>query len=123
MNEFDVEENAVDFDDEDLQGVYKDGFRLGQDFVHYNWQDIKITEDTDLDEFQDLVREACWEAEDNFRQYSPFEFTAKAFNDAGNSEEVWEKYEEGISDGIEDAIKSTCDEVALCEMKDYVSEI
>jgi len=123
MNEFNVEEVGADFDKEDLEGVYQQGFRLGNDFVQYNWQDVKITEDTELDEFQDLVREACWEAEDNFRQYSPFEFTAKIFNDAGNSEEVWEKYEEGISDGIEDAIKSTCDEVALYDMKDHNREV
>jgi hypothetical protein len=123
MNDFDVEENAVDFDDEDLEGVYKDGFRLGQEFVHCNWNGVKIEEDTDLDEFQDLVMSACYEAEDNFRQYSPFEFTAKAFNDAGNSDEVWENYEAGISDGIEDAINFICTEEALCEMKEYNREV
>jgi hypothetical protein len=40
------------------------------------------------------------EAESNGRQYSPFEFTAHAFNEAPNSDALWSEYERGIDAGI-----------------------
>lgn len=42
----------------------------------------------------------CSEAEENARQYSPFEFTAKEFNDSRNPDEVWAKYEAGLQRGF-----------------------
>ena len=40
------------------------------------------------------------EAEENSRQFSPFEFTAHELNEAPNSEEAWEAFDEGIADAF-----------------------
>lgn len=39
-------------------------------------------------------------SEENDRQFSPFEFTAKELNEAEDSEELWTAFDEGISTGI-----------------------
>lgn len=50
---------------------------------------------------EDCLSEAAFEAESNSRQYSPFEFFAKALNDAsGRSEGLWQAYEDGVGTGI-----------------------
>ena len=50
--------------------------------------------------FRGLSREDAQEAEENDRQFSPFEFIARDLNAAVNSEEVWERFEDGVNDGI-----------------------
>lgn len=59
------------------------------------------------DETEDYEKylEICYEVEENSRQFSPFEFTAKELNDLEETEdfEVWEAFELGIQDGIEEA--------------------
>jgi len=36
---------------------------------------------------------------EHYRQFSPFEFTAKEFNGSRYPEEVWEEYERGVWNG------------------------
>lgn len=61
-------------------------------------------EDFDLDEFEDKVRSTCWEADEGYRQYSPFEFFAHALNESFHPEELWEAYDTGIEEGVEDML-------------------
>ncbi len=104
-----------------LKELYDDGFRHGQDLFQYNYRDVKITEDMDVDEFRDKVFDICGEADDNSRQYSPFEFFAYELNAAENSEEAWERYESGIWDGVAESLDNLlADEEAFEELKlDY----
>ena len=43
--------------------------------------------------------------EENARQYSPFEFTAREFNDTKYPDEIWEKYDAGVAAGLRDSWK------------------
>ena len=89
------------------------GIDHGRSLFEFNIQDVPnaehvangtIDEDFDLNEFEDAVRTACWEADEGFRQYSPFEFFAHALNESEDSEELWDAYDEGITEGIEDML-------------------
>ena len=43
----------------------------------------------------------CLETEvEHYRQFSPFEFVAKEFNDSDNPDKYWENYEEGVATGV-----------------------
>ena len=49
---------------------------------------------------------AAWENEKNARSYSPFEFFAHEINMSGNrAEGLWEKYEEGVTVGINKGVR------------------
>ena len=68
------------------------GRNLGHDIARENY-DV----DMSYDENFDIAFEV---AIDSYRQYSPFEFFAQELNEADNSEELWESYDNGIADGI-----------------------
>jgi len=57
----------------------------------------KVTEENQWD----IVQSCAFEAENEDRQYSPFEFTASEFNKARNSEARWDAFDAGIADGIQ----------------------
>lgn len=75
--------------------AYQKGKERGEAIVEY-MEDLP----TDYDE---AITEA-YQIEENDRQFSPFEFTAQELNSAQYPDELWDKFEEGISDGIENAI-------------------
>lgn len=85
----------------DNDTIIRYGFNHGQDLVAYNCKDVKITEDMEYDEYLDAVRQLAWEAEENYRQYTPFEFFAKELNDEEDPDVAWDLYETAIGDGIE----------------------
>ncbi len=90
--------------------AYLSGFDRGYNCA--SWQDLpeigsvvrtdsdgRVT--VDEDNMWDVVQSQAYEAESNGRSFSPFEFTATEFNeDEENSEELWEAFDQGISDGI-----------------------
>lgn len=100
----------------DKQEIYDAGYDRG--FSIASWQDLpeigeKLPRHIDyigIGEIQDLndAREAflmlCSEAEDNNRQFTPFEFTARDLNDLDQDEtldfEPWDMFNDGISDGF-----------------------
>ena len=107
-----------------LKELHYDGFCHGQDLFEYNYRDVKITEDMDIEEFREKVFEICSEANDGYQQYSPFEFFASALNAAKNSEEAWEAYEEGIWDGVAKSLDDFLTEGTFEELKlDYQDSI
>ena len=82
----------------------------GYNIANLNFNEILNEYDQDIqvgyeDDFIDYVMSAVGEAEENSRQYSPFEFTAKDFNESKNPDSVWEAYDEGIVKGAKAAIK------------------
>jgi hypothetical protein len=61
----------------------------------------------DADNIRDVHQEACFLAELNGRDFSPFEFIARDFNDLGEGSgdapsagEAWEAYDQGVCDSI-----------------------
>ena len=60
------------------------------------------------------TREEAYEAEENGRQYSPFEFTAKAINDLPWSDDAWEAFQEGIDEVFSTMIGEDDVEYWLC---------
>lgn len=67
------------------------------------------------DDWLEFNTASAFEAEENSRQYSPFEFTAYAFNHPKdeNGEDIedewlpailWESYDDGVSEGIEETL-------------------
>jgi hypothetical protein len=94
--------------------VFAIGMEHGRSLYDHNIRDVKDyhevrdgeidMDDFDLSEFEDNVRTVCWEADEGYRQYSPFEFFCKALNEDENADELWESYEQGINEGVEDEL-------------------
>lgn len=59
----------------------------------------------------DVYQFLAFKAEENSRQFSPFEFTAKEFNEMEYSEEVWDIYDSGVAAGIRDAVNALVNEI------------
>lgn len=77
--------------------AYRIGYNNGRDAVVYNRHEV--------DSLDELFDEA-FEAEMNSRQFSPFELTAKIFNNSQNPESLWEAYERGVGDAIQREIEA-----------------
>ena len=58
------------------------------------------------EDMQDAWRDAAHEAEQHGRSYTPFEHYAHDMNSSPDSEYLWERFEEGVSDGITEAIET-----------------
>lgn len=92
------------------KSVNLDGFEHGYSLAACNWYYAKTYEKRmencedfdpdDVEKLRDEIVQLCWGADENYRQYSPFEFFAHALNEEENSDELWDAYEEGISDGV-----------------------
>ena len=99
-----------------ISDIYLAGYSRGWNCA--SWQDmpeIGSTVRTDAEgkvEIEDendqaeVMASLASESESNDRSFSPFEFTAKELNDREDSEDAWEAYDAGISDGISANIAS-----------------
>ena len=101
----------------DNDTIIQTGFYHGKDLVWYNYKDVKITEDMDYEEFLDKLYDEVWEADENYRSFSPFEFFAHALNEMKNSKTAWNLYDAAIKDGINDQINTTINEKVFEELK------
>lgn len=101
----------------DNDTIIQTGFYHGQDLVLYNYKDVKITENMDYEEFLDKLYDLVWEADENYRSYSPFEFFAHALNEMEDSEDAWDLYDNAIKDGVDDQINNTINEEVFKELK------
>ena len=72
------------------------GMQIGADAVEDFCESYKGDRKNMKEDFISLVSDS--EA-DTFRQYSPFEVNAKAFNESADPEAVWAAYEEGVRYG------------------------
>lgn len=95
-----------------LADIYSAGYSRGWNAA--SWQDIpeigsvlprhidyqgigRIESESDQ---ADALQMLASEAESGGRDCSPFEFTARDLNDREDSEDAWQAFDEGISDGI-----------------------
>lgn len=69
---------------------------------HVDWVGIGTIEDEAGQ--RDAMELLAGEAESGDRDFSPFEHTAHAFNEARNGEALWERFDAGIAKGIRDCI-------------------
>jgi hypothetical protein len=58
-------------------------------------------DENDIEGIIDEIQCLCYDADDSYRQYSPFEVFAHELNSSPDAEELWEAYDEGIARGIE----------------------
>lgn len=82
-----------------------DGYDTGYGIAQMSWPPRKLTKQG----IENFI-ENCHEAEETGRQFSPFEFTASAFNASKYPDEVWSAYDDGVSQGVNafvrDALKA-----------------
>jgi hypothetical protein len=98
-----------------LKDAYRRGWSHGHGIACHNvphlgdkvWTEGLGRVTVDAENIREVHTDFCFQAESNSRCYSPFEFTAHEFNEAGegddeneSSEELWEAFEAGTSDAI-----------------------
>jgi len=84
---------------EEAKNAYDHGKNIGLGIGSENWPEFLDSSigHPDIDEFVSL----CMEHEsDVFRQFSPFEFYAKEYNESSDPDFTWESYERGVYRGI-----------------------
>lgn len=87
------------FNGESERSIWKSGFNHAADIPRFNLDMLR--DGMEEDDARDVAFAAWAEAESNSRQYSPWEFTAKAINDMPSADRAWEIYEEGIAAAFE----------------------
>jgi hypothetical protein len=106
----------TDYEGKDaLIDAYQRGWNHGHGLACHNkptigetyWIDGEGKIKVDAENIRDAHQSLCYAAEIHSRCYSPFEFTAHEFNEAGegddedvSSDELWEAFENGASDAI-----------------------
>lgn len=112
--------------DEILAKAYKTGWNHGHGIACHNVPKLgdkidptvdyvgldKIVTKDNIREYHELL---CYAAEQNSRSYTPFEFVAHEFNSYGNdgdvvSEELWEAFDQGLTDSIHADLQEYTDE-------------
>lgn len=114
-------------DNEILASAYRQGWNNGNGIACHNVPELgaKVFSESlgrvtvDAENIRDVHESACFEAEIGARDFSPFEFTAREFNDLGegddasdtpSADEAWEAYEEGVADSIRADLAEYTDE-------------
>ena len=77
------------------------GFAFAADIPRYNLDMLR--DGMDEDQARDAAFNAWHEAQDNARQFSPFEFTASAINKSDDPDANWEAFDAGIDAAFEHA--------------------
>jgi hypothetical protein len=110
---------------ETLRDAYADGWNSGHGIACHNvpsigdklWAESLGRVVVDAENIREVHESLCFEAESNGRSYSPFEYTAKRFNDLGDgdfvtpsSEEAWAAYDAGVCDAIHADLATYTDE-------------
>jgi hypothetical protein len=108
-----------------LTAAYRIGWNTGHGIACHNVPTLgeEVRSDSlgritiNAENIRDVHQEACFEAEMSGRDFSPFEFIARDFNELGegsgdepSSDEAWEAYEQGVSDAIAADLATYSDE-------------
>lgn len=126
---------------ETLTDAYKRGWNHGHGIACHNVPKLgdRLFSDSlgrvtvHAENIREVHENSCWDAQENARQYSPFEFTAHEFNsldddsekdaDAVSSEAAWEAFEEGVTDSIHaDLATYTDDDYGITEEEESEEE-
>ena len=79
------------------QDCFELGYDRGVEAAEFGTEEAKT---------QDEFLEFAFEAEENSRQFSPFEFYAHDINCEDNADELWEEYDRGVAKGIQSVLES-----------------
>jgi hypothetical protein len=77
------------------EAIFQSGWHHAEGIPENNLE--LIHDGMDESEAEDIAFREWYEAEDNCRQYSPFEFSAKLLNDMEDSDRAWECFDAGIT--------------------------
>jgi hypothetical protein len=72
----------------------------------------QVTADQESELLDFLAGQAASHESENLRQFSPFEFTAREFNESRDPDGVWEAYEDGVFKGARAAAKEALKQLA-----------
>jgi hypothetical protein len=89
-----------------INDARKIGYEIGRNIASYT--DVREVESVDPEGNEILSEEDQreWFVKDSLdvemaaRDYTPFEYTAKVFNNAEYPDEIWDNYEKGVLEGI-----------------------
>jgi len=84
--------------------AYRMGYDEGFNIIITNKGEFQGYKDAQGNLDVEKIADEAFEAEQNGRQYTPFEFLASAFNKAENADELWEEYDRGVGEGISTGI-------------------
>ena len=91
--------------------AWAEGYNHGYEAATYCEVD---TDGLSPTEYKEKVREEAYEAEENGRQYSPFEFLAHDLNESEDrADGLWEAYYEGVVAGIDAGVKERMKDLPL----------
>ena len=104
--------------DDLLADTYKRGWNHGHGIACHNVPTIgeRVFSDSlgrvtvDAENVRDVHADNCYAAESNSRSYSPFEHTAREFNESEFCDDLWEAFEAGAFDAISADLAEYTDE-------------
>ena len=107
----------------DLDDIFEDGKDRGKTIANVIaiedmpmiGKDGLVTEEDVKDDFMSN----CAEAEENDRQFTPFEFIAKEINEREDADDAWDQFDNGINDGFEEV----WDESVIQVTDEYAEEM
>jgi len=111
-----------------LQDAYRRGWNHGHGIACHNVPTIgdKVFSENlgrvtvDAENIREVHADACYQAESNSRQYSPFEFTAYEFNRAEEDEEGnWDADKEGASAELWEAFEAGANDAIAADLAEY----
>lgn len=79
----------------EMRAAYARGFRIGTD--------IGLENRSEFEDYDTYMDECTMHESDHFRQFSPFEFYAKEYNESVDPDATWAAYEQGVRRGLERA--------------------
>ena len=82
--------------------AYNYGKNNGYNIAECNRSDYNLADEDQREKFIDDMLET---ESENFRQYTPFEFFAHDVNCSKYSDELWDKYDNGVYEGIKKLVK------------------
>jgi len=85
--------------------VYNEGLNNGYEIANCNIHDELNPENFNNSDLEKFSNDMIEHEQENFRQFSPFEFFAHDINTSKNPEILWDRYDEGVCKGVQLAIK------------------
>lgn len=115
---------------EHLADAYKRGWNHGHGIACHNVPELGaklFVEDmgrvtVDAENIREVHASFCYSAESNSRSYSPFEFTAKEFNDADLTDGQWDSEKEGAADELWEAFEAGTNDAINADLSEYTDE-
>lgn len=111
----------------DLDDIREDGKKRGESIANnIAIEDMPRIGEGDItieDDVKDEFMSNCSEAEENNRQFTPFEFIAKEINEREDADDAWSEFDDGIQEGFEKVWDECVIQVAEGHAKEMTREM